>query len=127
MSRSVSQSGHRTMTFIPHFDDNPPTWLPCTRVTLYLELSAIGVKSSAEDSMKRLLIFWLTLLVADTCSAQSTKAGRAADPSKTPAVVPDAALAAALRPVSAAPRRPTLAKLGSCRNSSTPSAGQPAP
>src|SRR5207248_2713786 len=126
MSRSVSQSGHRTMTFIPHFDDNPPTWLPCARVTLYLELSAIGVKSRAEDSMKRLLIFGLTLLVAGACSAQSTKADRAANQSKTPAVVPDAAIARALRQVSPAQVRATVERLVSFGNRSTLSIEQPA-
>ena len=69
--------------------------------------------------MKRLLIFGLTLLVAGACPAQSTKASRAANQSKTPAVVPDPAIAAALRQVSAAHVRATIEKLASFGNRST--------
>src|SRR5207248_10876378 len=110
MSRSVSQSGHRTMTFIPHFDDNPPIWLPCIKVALCLDLSAIGVKSSAEDSMKRLLLICL-LLTAGVCSARSNKAKHTAAGSQGPALYSDPAIAAALRQVSAAQVRATIEKL----------------
>ena len=76
--------------------------------------------------MKRLLIFGLTLLVAGACPAQSTKASRAADQSKMPAVVPDSAIAAALRQVSAAHVRATIEKLVSFGSRSTLSVEQPA-
>ena len=76
--------------------------------------------------MKRLLIFGLTLLVAGACPAQSTKASRAADQSKMPAVVPDPAIAAALRQVSAAHVRATIEKLVSFGTRSTLSVEQPA-
>ncbi|PYX78553.1 MAG: peptidase M28 [Acidobacteria bacterium] len=76
--------------------------------------------------MKRLLIFGLTLVVAGACPAQSTKASRAADQSKMPAVVPDPAIAAALRQVSAAHVRATIEKLVSFGTRSTLSVEQPA-